>query len=143
MADVVRVTSNGQARNAMLVSGPADANGNAQGSAANPTVTQSQQNTYPLASNVASLAAGAATAPVTVTRSGGYVWTANYSGTGPYSLKLQSLGADGVTWQDIDTTTAASSNRGVSIAAGANGSSVRLFNAGANAITNLYSNLSS
>lgn len=40
MADQVRVTAGGQARSAVLVSSPTDAGGNQQGTAANPTTTQ-------------------------------------------------------------------------------------------------------
>jgi hypothetical protein len=97
--------------------------------------------TVVLANNVVSLAAGANTTPQTVTTTASYGWSYIFGGTTP-SLKLQALGADGSTWQDVATVTA-SGAQGIGVFAGGGGASVRLFNAGANPITGLTSSLSS
>lgn len=97
--------------------------------------------TYALATAVASLAAGANTTPVTVTDTASYGWSYLFGGTSP-SLVLESLGADGTTWQ-VAATVTASGQQGIGIFAGAGGASVRLRNAGANPITGLTSSLTS
>lgn len=94
--------------------------------------------TIQLATN-ATLAAGASTTPMTVSKTSSYGWNYILSGTSP-SLKLQSLGADGTTWVDIATVTASGAQR-IDIFAGSTGAQVRLFNAGANPITALSSTL--
>lgn len=135
MADQIKVTSGGASRSAMLVTGPTDASGNAQGSAANPTVTTASQDTYTLASNQA-IAAGGNTTPVAGVKRGVYVWDAQFTGTGP--LVLQSLGADGVSWRNVASLNASGTLAGeVRIGANAN---LRLFSS--TALTAVSSSLS-
>jgi hypothetical protein len=93
--------------------------------------------TYTLASNVASLASGASTTPVTGLQGGSYIFDAQFAGTSP-SLKLQVLGSDGTTWRDVGAALTAPGSASVVIGGNA---SVRLLNAGANAITGLYGTL--
>ena len=105
--------------------------------------SSSQSATYSLASNVASLAAGANTTPVTIpaNNSASYGFSYIFGGTSP-SLKLQALGADGATWQDVVTVTA-SGQQGVVIFTGSGGAQLRLYNAGANPITGLTASVAS
>lgn len=77
---------------------PVDRDGNVIGAAGSPTITQSQQNTYTLANNVA-VGANGNTTPVAGVRGGVYVWDAQW--TGAATVKLQALGADGATWRDV------------------------------------------
>lgn len=115
---------------------PTDANGNAQGSAANPTITLASQTSYALATN-ATIAATSGTIPVTGVQRGNYVWNAVFAGT---SVKLQSLGADGVTWFDVATLSASGTFAG-EIRFGAN-SQVRLYNPNGTSDTGVYSSIS-
>jgi hypothetical protein len=93
--------------------------------------------TYTLASNTASLPAGGTTPVVTGVQGASYVFAYQFGGTSS-SLVLESLGPDGVNYQTITTVTA-SGTQGIVIGQGA---TVRLRNAGANAITNLSASLS-
>lgn len=93
---------------------------------------------YSLASNVASLAAGNFTTPVSGIMGGSYVWAYQFAGTTP-SLQLESLGPDGVNYLPIGAAVTASGSTGVVIGSNA---TVRLRNTGSNAITGLSSNLS-
>ena len=105
------------------------------GTTSNPTITQSAQNSYPLASNQA-ISAGGSTTPVTNIVRGDYVWDAQFTGTGP--LRLQSLGADGSTWRDVASLSASGTFAG-EVRVGAN-AQVRL--ASATALTAVSSSLS-
>lgn len=116
---------------------PVDGSGNVIGTSGSPTITQSQQNTYTLASNVASLAAGATTTPVAGVVGGAYIWGYQFAGTTP-SLIIESLGPDGLNYITVATVTA-SGAQGLTFG---NNATVRLRNAGANPITGLSSNLS-
>jgi len=115
---------------------PVDKQGNVIGTSASPTVTQSAQTSYTLASNQA-VAATSGTAPVLNVLRGNYVWDAQFTGT---SIKLQSLGADGVTWRDVATLSASGTFAG-EIRFGAN-AQVRLYNPNATPDTGVYSSLS-
>lgn len=95
--------------------------------------------TFTLALATASLAAGASTTPVVIKASKTYAFSYIFGGTSP-SLKLQALGADGSTWQDIATVTATGSQT-VDIFAGSGGAALRLTNGGANPITTLSASL--
>lgn len=88
-----------------------------------------------LASN-ATLAAGATTTGVTGVAGSGYIWSTVMNGTSP-QLVLEWLGPDGATWLTLDTVTA-SGSKGIGASPNA---SLRLRNAGANAITGLYSRI--
>ena len=139
MADQVRITSGGQAKSALLTTGPTDASGNPVGSSANPTYTQAAQNSYQLANNIASLAAQAGTTPVTGVKGGTYVWDAQFTGTGP--LLLQALGSDGASWRTVATLNASGTFAG-EVRIGAN-AQLRVFNSHATvAVTSVYSSLS-
>ena len=113
-----------------------DANGSIVGTVANPTITQASQVSYTLASNQ-TVAATSGTAPVLNVQRGNYVWDAQFTGT---SIKLQSLGADGVTWRDVATLSASGTFAG-EIRFGAN-AQVRLYNPNATPDTGVYSSLS-
>ena len=102
-----------------------DASGNASGGAS-----------YSLASNQ-TIAATSGTTPVTGVQRGNYVWDAQFAGT---SIKLQSLGSDGVTWRDVATLSASGTFAG-EIRFGAN-AQVRLYNPNGTSDTGVYSSLS-
>lgn len=86
--------------------------------------------------NGSSLAAGAATTPVTIVVGGSYIWSYILGGTSP-SLVLEALGPDGTTYIPVNSVAVtATGAQGVVLGAG---STVRLRNSGANTITGLYS----
>lgn len=133
------LSTNSIAQPVYVVDGVTGSPSSTSGTTANPTVTQQAQNTYTLASNVASLAAQTGTTPVTGVKSGVYVWDAQFTGTGP--LVLQSLGSDGVTWRTVASLDASGASAG-GIRIGAN-AQVRVFNNHATAaVTSVYSSLS-
>jgi hypothetical protein len=96
----------------------------------------SSSSTYTLASAIASLAPGATTTPITGVTGASYIWAYQFAGTTP-SLVIETLGPDGTNYQTVATVTA-SGQQGIVL--GQN-STVRLRNAGANAITTLSSSL--
>jgi hypothetical protein len=120
-----------------------DAAGNpspATGTSTNPTVTQSQQNTYVLASN-ATIPAASGSSPVTGVRGAVYVWDAQWAGSG--TLALQALGADGLSWREVATLAGPGTFSG-EVRIGAN-ATLRLFNknaGGGASFTSVYSSLS-
>lgn len=112
------------AKGALVVS-LEDSSGNASGGAS-----------YTLASNQ-TVAATTGTTPITGVQRGNYVWDAQFTGT---SIKLQALGADGVTWRDVATLSASGTFAG-EIRFGAN-AQVRLYNPNGTSDTGVYSSLS-
>lgn len=105
-----------------------------------PSGVEAGWESYPLVSN-ATLAASAQTAPVTGIRRGSYIWDAQWNGAG--TLRLQVLGADGVSWRTLAELTQ-SGSFATPIQLGGN-ASVRLLNTntgGGAAFTGLYSSIS-
>lgn len=99
------------------------------------------QSTVALVPANSTLAGNANSTPVTIANSAVYGWSYTFGGTSP-SLKLQTLGPDGTTWQDSATVTA-SGAQPVNVFSGSGGTTVRLLNATANSITGLSSQLAS
>lgn len=106
--------------------------------------SSSQSATYSLASNI-TLAGNNSTTPVTIPANNSASYGFSYiigGGTSP-NMKLQALGADGTTWQDIVTGITASGQQGVVIFTGSGGAQLRLTNTTANQITGLTATLAS
>jgi len=108
-----------------------------------PSSGTSPSNTYTLANNI-TLAGNTSTTPVAIpaNSSASYGFSYILGGTSP-NMKLQALGADATTWQDVVTGITASGQQGVVVFTGAAGASLRLTNTTANSITGLTATLSS
>ena len=100
--------------------------------------------TYSLASNQ-TLAGNNSTSPVTIpaNSSGSYGFSYIIGGGTSPNMKLQALGPDGTTWQDIVTGITASGQQGVVIFTGSGGAQLRLTNTTANSITGLTAQIAS
>jgi len=95
------------------------------------------QPTYTLPGSPVTIAGSGNAAFAANVTGGSYIFNAVFGGTTP-SLKLQSLAADGVTYQDVGTALTASGSVGVVVGQNA---TLRLLNNTANPITGLSANL--